>query len=394
MQMPTAKFAEFLKHRKEFIKIDDTETYKRARVQLHWKGIVVRDEVQGAGIRTKEQQIARVGELLVAEIDAKVGGVGIVPADIDGAIVSSHYFLFQIDEAKCSRAWLDWFIRAGGLEDQITARGSTNYAAIRPQHVLEFELPIIPLDEQRGIVSRIEELAVKVEEAKNSRRQAAAQIETLFPSASSQVFEALDGTRAIGNLADITDRITKGESPEWQGFTYQEQGPLFIRSENVRWGQLDLSNAVHIPILFHKKLLRSQLKKEDVLINLVGASIGRCAVFAGEVEEANVNQAVAVISPSANKLESRYLMRFLNSAKTQEIIHGGKVETARPNISLGDLRALQIPLPSIAEQLHIVAHCDDLEVKTHSLRKLQSETAAELDALMPSILSRAFRGEL
>ena len=90
------RFGEFLTERKEFFAIDDFERYKRARVQLHGKGIVLRDEVDGAEIKTKKQQAARVNEFLVAEIDAKVGGFGIVPPELDGAIVSSHYFLFEI----------------------------------------------------------------------------------------------------------------------------------------------------------------------------------------------------------------------------------------------------------------------------------------------------------
>jgi type I restriction enzyme, S subunit len=118
MTMKTAKFGEFLGHRKEFFRIDDTERYKRARVQLHWKGIVLRDQVEGMEIKTKEQQAARTGELLVAEIDAKVGGVGIVPLELDGAIVSSHYFLFEINESKCLRRWLDFYIRSGLLDDR------------------------------------------------------------------------------------------------------------------------------------------------------------------------------------------------------------------------------------------------------------------------------------
>src|SRR5260370_22825978 len=122
MLFPFVKFASFLNHRKQFIQIEDTELYKRARVQLHWKGIVLRDEVEGALIKTKDQQIARQGDLLVAEIDAKVGGVGIVPQELDGAIVSSHYFLFEINESRCLRPWLDSFIRSRGLVDQFAAR--------------------------------------------------------------------------------------------------------------------------------------------------------------------------------------------------------------------------------------------------------------------------------
>jgi type I restriction enzyme, S subunit len=85
-----AKFEEFLRHRKEFIRISDIERYQRAKVQLHGRGIVRRDEVVGSEIKTKAQQLARASELLVAEIDAKVGGFGLVPPDLDGAIVSSH----------------------------------------------------------------------------------------------------------------------------------------------------------------------------------------------------------------------------------------------------------------------------------------------------------------
>jgi type I restriction enzyme S subunit len=106
----TVPLSEFLTQRKEFFTIDDFTRYKRARVKLHGKGIVLRDEVDGAEVKTKDQQAARTGELLVAEIDAKVGGFGIVPPELNRAIVSSHYFLFEINEQKCLREWLDWCI--------------------------------------------------------------------------------------------------------------------------------------------------------------------------------------------------------------------------------------------------------------------------------------------
>src|SRR5258708_37009617 len=200
MPFPFVKFAAFLSHRKQFIQIEDTELYKRARVQLHWKGIVLRDEVEGALIKTKDQQIARQGDLLVAEIDAKVGGVGIVPPELDGATVSSHYFLFEIDESKCIRPWLEWFVRSGGLADQVAARGSTNYAAIRPHHVSDFELPLPTTDEQCRIVSRIDELSAKTEEAKELRRLAVSETRALRTALVSHV---VGPDQAKGQLGDV-----------------------------------------------------------------------------------------------------------------------------------------------------------------------------------------------
>jgi type I restriction enzyme, S subunit len=69
-------------------------------------------------------------------------------------------------------------------------------------------------------------------------------------------------------------------------------------------------------------------------------------------------------------------------------------QTTQPNINLGNLVKLRIPIPTHEEQCQIVAYLDDLQAKVDSLKKLQAETAAELDALLPSILDKAFKGEL
>ena len=146
---PTATLASAIKYRKEFIQIDDLANYKRCRVQLHAQGIVLRDTILGAEIKTKKQQVCKAGDFLVAEIDAKVGGFGVVPDDLDGAIVSSHYFLFQINDEVLDRRFLDFFIHTPTFREQVTAQGSTNYAAIRPDHVLGYKIPLPTLAEQR-----------------------------------------------------------------------------------------------------------------------------------------------------------------------------------------------------------------------------------------------------
>ncbi len=96
----------------------------------------------------------------------------------------------------------------------------------------------------------------------------------------------------------ITDKITKGQSPKWQGFEYQKTGVLFVTSENVQNGYLDVSNPKYLPIEFNEKIKNSQLQYGDILINIVGASIGRCAVYTLDVDFANTNQAVCVFRPN------------------------------------------------------------------------------------------------
>lgn len=114
-------------------------------MQLHVQGIVLRDSVVGAEIKTKKQQVCKAGEFLVAEIDAKVGGFGIVPIELNDSIVSGHYFLFAVDDTKLNRRFLDFYSRTPDFRDQVAAQGSTNYAAIRPKDVLGYTIPLPPL---------------------------------------------------------------------------------------------------------------------------------------------------------------------------------------------------------------------------------------------------------
>jgi type I restriction enzyme M protein len=167
-----------VKHRKEFEMIDDAKKYKRCRVQLHAQGIVLRDVVFGEDIKTKKQQICRPKEFLVAEIDAKVGGFGIVPIELDGAIVSSHYFLFTVDESLLLPDFLGLVLQTLKFREQVEAQGSTNYAAIRPSDVLSYRICLPPIDHQEKIVA----IAKAIDEAKQLQKSMLLELNAVIPS--------------------------------------------------------------------------------------------------------------------------------------------------------------------------------------------------------------------
>jgi len=190
-------------------------------------------------------------------------------------------------------------------------------------------------------------------------------------------------------LGELTTRITKGESPGWQGFQYTDEGPMFITSENVLWGSLDVAEPKRIPAAFHQKLSRSAVQANDVLLNLVGASIGRCCRVPRGLGEANVNQAVAVISCGKNLLPD-FLTNLLLSQDAQNYFHGGKVEAARANISLGDIREYETVFPPLPLQNEFV----QLVMEIRELEAGQATSRTRLDTLFQSMLHRAFNGEL
>lgn len=157
----SVSLGEICRDRREWISVADEEIYTRVTTRIRNQGVELRDKTPGRDIKTKRQQLIRVGDLLVAEIDAKVGGIGIVPGSLDGAVVSSHYFVFEPDTRQVDTSWLDQVCRAGMLQDQVMAVGSTNYAAIRRPQVHEFRICLPPISEQRriaGVLAAVDEV--------------------------------------------------------------------------------------------------------------------------------------------------------------------------------------------------------------------------------------------
>lgn len=152
-------------------------------------------------------------------------------------------------------------------------------------------------------------------------------------------------------LGELSELITKGASPSWQGFSYTDDRTqtLFITSENVREGYIDLSFPKYIEDGFNDKQKRSVIHKGDFLINIVGASIGRAAQFNFDCK-ANMNQAAALVRINDKRIKDNYLLIYLNSEKAQRMYDLMKSDTGRANLSLKDISDLSILLPPIAQQ--------------------------------------------
>jgi type I restriction enzyme M protein len=186
--LPIAKLGIALSHRNRFITIDDLSTYRRVTAQLHARGIILRDEIEGLQIRTKKQQVCQSEDFLVAEIDAKLGGFGIVPPHLEGTIVSSHYFLFEIDKTQLLPEYLEFYIQTADFQKQIVPRGSTNYAAIRPADILQLEIPLPKISEQREIVHYLKNLTEKIISLKRLQSETEKEMEALVPAVLAKAF--------------------------------------------------------------------------------------------------------------------------------------------------------------------------------------------------------------
>jgi type I restriction enzyme S subunit len=378
-RFPQASLGEFLTHRAEFITIEDDLEYKRARVQLYGRGIVLRDSVPGAEIRTKKQQVAMEGEFLVAEIDAKVGGFGIVPPELKGALVNSHYFLFRIDEGKCLKGWLDAYIKLGGLQEQVSARGSTNYAAIRPAQVLQLQIPLPPLDEQRRIVERIKELAAKISAVRSLREETEGDLRRFLGAAYHRIAAGAP-RKPLGEVAPLNRRLVTVELD--RGYPQ-----VAVRS----YGR----GTFHKPPLEGNEVTWQKLflvKAGDILVSNIKAWEGALAV-AGTRDDGRVgSHRYLTCVPVPDVATAPFVCFHLLSPEGLSAVGKASPGSADRNRTLSARAFLEIPVPvpDYSKQLWF----DALYHRADELKGLHTETSREVDAILPSVLYRIFRGDL
>ncbi len=252
------------------------------------------------------------------------------------------------------------------------------------------EIPLPPLAEQRRVVARIEELAAQIHEARTLRQQADDEAEAFSYTSLRQIRQRLlVSSHPKSRLGSLT-KVTAGGTPS-------RENPMFWNGE-VPWiktGELidgDISKAEEQ--ITQDGVENSSAKlfpPETVLIALYGQGqtrgrTGRLLI------PATTNQACCAVLPVPEMLESRFIQFWLRSLYVE--LRAESQGGAQPNWNGAMIKNLEIALPSLAEQRRIVAELDALQAEVDALKRLQAETAAELDALLPSILDRAFKGEL
>ena len=148
--------------------------------------------------------------------------------------------------------------------------------------------------------------------------------------------------------------ISKGTTPSTEGREFLESGPIrFIKAESVSAGRITDEPKVFIDHETHALLARSQLRENDILFVIAGATLGKVAVVRLEHLPANTNQAVAFVRPN-HRVLPEFLAVWLQSGRIKEQVWLSAVQSAQPNLSMNSLGKFPMPLPPLDEQLDVV----------------------------------------
>ena len=202
-------------------------------------------------------------------------------------------------------------------------------------------------------------------------------------------FELPEGWKFV-RLERLCKLITKGSSPKWQGVAYTDDPDdvLFVTSENVGSHVLKLDSKKYVEKKFNEVEPRSILEKGDFLMNIVGASIGRTAIY--NIDDlANINQAVCLIRGFSQLLNSQYLLNFFNSEMCVSYMFDKQVDNARANLSMGNIAKFVIPFPPLAEQHRIVAKVEELMELCDALKNRLNDAQTAQVQLADAIVEQA-----
>lgn len=308
--------------------------------------------------------------------------------DFEG-LCSAEFIVFPTTEGVEGK-YLQYFLNSNDFVTFATHLNEGDRPRVDFKQIAPYPFPLAPLPQQRRIVEAIELQLGRLDAAVARLQGAKARLKRYKQAVLKAAYDQFE-KRPLEELASV---ITKGASPSWQGVKYVKDTSqtLFVTSENVREGFLDLSEPKYVENSFNELQRRSMLKHGDVLLNIVGASIGRAAIYDRD-DLANTNQAVCLIRTTED-LDNGFLCNYLSSEEAKTYYSRNQVDVARANLSLKDVRELPVPFASIEQQRAFKELVDEQlgsANETETTLDVQLEQAVRL---RQAVLKQAFEGNL
>ncbi len=406
------KIGSFLKRNKTNINIENNVTYKRVTVKINNNGVYLRDTEKGINIGTKKQFLAQKGNYIISKIDARNGAFGIIPEELNNAIVTNDFPLFYVDGTKINISFLllitttREFIKFA----QSCSSGTTNRQRMDINLFLEQKIPLPTLEEQNRIVANYN---FKLQLAQQQEEQA----KTLDSDIERYLFEELGvekievkkpnsllqfvsytkitewGTDKIFNLSKIkssiyemtsfelnpnyTKSIFRGKSPKYSNNSTK----IILNQKCNRWNNIELQHSKTVDEIWLNNINKDFLTKEgDIIINSTGeGTIGRATCITKKNEGLLYDSHLLLLRINQDLVEPLFFTYLFNSSFGQNQVEGIKSAqtTKQTELGVNNLKKIIFPNMPIEKQKDILNHITSLKTKIKELNVLSAKNKEE-----------------
>ncbi|MBR5169088.1 MAG: restriction endonuclease subunit S [Muribaculaceae bacterium] len=390
----------FLAKNTDVIELDDSTIYTQITLKTNNGGVVERGKKRGLDIGTKKQTVVRKGQFVFSKIDARNGAFGIIPDELEGAIVTNDFPVFHIDETMINPSFLLLVTTTKAFVEfaQSCSSGTTNRQRIDVQMFLQQQIPLPSIKKQEKIVS---EYNAKIQEACNLGQKAdkieesiEAYITNMLGVKTAQVKENNSGNyllrfvnyRSIAEWGiDIIQNRQKQDSFKYpivkiKDLCHSGSGGTPSRSKSqyysgtIPWIKTgEVINDVILDTEEHitkEAIANSSAKlypKGSLIIAMYGQgdTRGRTAKLG---IDATTNQACAVLYDIDNSIVTTdYLWYYLQSRyhDLRSLASGNN----QPNLNAGKIKNYDVVIPPLAIQNEIATHIEQQKSKAKELKQ-------------------------
>lgn len=404
------KIGSFLRRNKTSINIENNVTYKRVTVKINNNGVYLRDTEKGINIGTKKQFLAQKGNYIISKIDARNGAFGIIPEELNNAIVTNDFPLFYVDEAKININFLllitttKEFIKFA----QSCSSGTTNRQRMDVDLFLEQKIPLPILEEQNRIVDSynaklqlaqqqeehakileieierylFEELGVEIKEKANKNK--------VFKLIKFSEIQRWDTLFLLGNLPNMNSsyRLTKfsevikyfnkGEN----GKTIRIDSPKFPKDDFHYIGmehiEKETGNLLDMPEVKGKEIKSQTLRvpKGFFIYGKLRPYLNKYWINTTDFDNIICSSEFFVFDINDN-LDKLFFKYILSSKIIQNQISDKTSGARMPRINEDIFFNLQFPLPPIEKQKQISNHINSIKTQINELNALSAKNKEE-----------------
>lgn len=401
-RFPLVPLSKVLKRVKEPVMIEDGTLYKRITVRLYGQGVLQRDELIGKEIGTKRQFLAHAGQLIISRIDARNGAFGIVPPELEGAIVTNDFWLFKVQDALPEFLMLVLSSELFQKYWQTQSSGTTNRQRVAEDSFLASRIALPDIEVQKKLVETYLTSFKSAAASEIRAQNGIIDINTYLLDELGIIERTVEDVGTIIGFTSFSSLFQWGVDKNTTSFPYEfkkfpaysfasrpswikslfrgkspkysnESSCIILNQKCNRTDYIDLSFAKTVDSNWRRKIDKDCLTKEnDILINSTGeGTLGRASLISKENEGLAYDSHMLLLRVNQAEVDPQLIVDLINSPFGQRQVELYKSAQATKQTELGvdNTKRFLFPLPDLPEQKRISAAVEEKKKQIIALCK-------------------------